>query len=124
MTKMTIATKFDEVVKALNGEATEMSVEEMVDFLEDRKEKATKKNGNRKPTARQEENAKLKDVFAEILTDNKEGMSVTNLRTDAKVEPFGEVTSQRATAILTQMKKEGIVDKKKDGKATIYFIVD
>mgnify|MGYP002528083032 CR=1 FL=1 len=121
MEKITIATKFDEVVKALNGEESFLSTEELVEFIEDRKEKASKRSGSKKPTARQLENEALKDVFVDTLAENG-AMSVSKLISTDAVANFGEgnVSSQRATALLTQLVKEDRVVRNKDGKATVF----
>jgi len=117
MTKMTIAEKFDEVVKALSGEKSVMSVEDMVDFINDRKEKAVKKGSSRKQTARQKENEGVKDTILKTLTN--EGITVTDLLGKLDIEGM---TNQRASALLRQLVLDGKVVKTVEGKKS-YFSV-
>lgn len=119
MEKMTIATKFDEVVKALNGEDSVLTTEELVDFINDRKEKALKKHGNRKPTKRQVENAEISEKLLTMLTD--EPITVKDM---LATFDFGEVemTTQRLSGILTQLVKDNKVVADKSGKVNAYTV--
>ena len=117
MTKMTIAEKFDEVAKALAGEKSTMSVEDMVEFINDRKEKAVKKAGSRKQTARQKENEGVKDVILKTLTDK--GITVTELLGKLDIE---DMTNQRASALLRQLVLDGKVVKTVEGKKSYFSL--
>jgi hypothetical protein len=127
MEKITIATKFDEVVKALNGEDTKMSTQELIEFIEDRKEKAQKKASAKKDTERQKENEVLKGVILDVLADADEGMTVTEIMGTEKVAGFvtdSPLTNQRITAVLRLMKeKDNTVGKEKVGKSMKYFAI-
>ena len=118
MTKMTIANKFDEVVKALQGEASAMTVEEMVDFINDRKEKSVKKSSTKKTTAHQKENEGVKATILANLTS--EGQTVTELM--ASSADFDGFTNQRLSALLRQLVIDGKVVKTIEGKKS-YFSV-
>ena len=120
MQKMTIADKFDEVVKALQGEDSTMSVDEMVDFLVDRKEKAQKKASNRKPTAQQKENEGLKAIILDGMTT--EGQTVSEIM--ASNPDLAGLTNQRVTALLRQLKLAKKVVKTKDGKKSLFALAD
>ena len=125
-TKMTIATKFDETIKVLAGEPSQFSVEDAIEFLNDRKAKAVAKAGSKKETARQVENEGLKVAILDALADADEGLTVTEiLSTDAVAgfETDSPLTNQRVTAVLRLMKeKDGTVRKDKVGKAMKYFV--
>lgn len=120
MQKMTIADKFDEVVKALDGEETILSTEELVDFIYDRKEKAQKKTGNRKPTANQKENEGFKATILDVLTT--EGKTVSEIM--AMNEELGNLTNQRVSALLRQLILAGEVVKTKEGKKSLFALAD
>jgi len=118
MQKMTIATKFDEVIKALNGEDTVMTVDDMIEFINDRKEKAVKKAGNRKPSAQQKENEGIKEIILEHLSG--EGTTVSELI--AGTPELVGFTNQRISALLRQLVLAGDVVKTKDGKKSLFAL--
>lgn len=120
MQKMTIATKFDEVVKMIQGEESVLSVEDAIDFLNDRKEKAAAKGGNRKPSARQKENEGVKAEILDSLTN--EGVTVTALI--ANTPALDGFTNQRVSALLRQLVLDGKVVKTKEGKTTLFAIAE
>ena len=118
MQKMTIATKFDEVIKAINGEASALSTEEIVDFLNDRKEKAIKKTGTRKPTATQKENEGVKAIILDNLT--VEGQTVSDLMKN--VSDLAGYSNQKLSALLRQLVLDGSVVKTIDKKKSYFSL--
>ena len=120
MQKMTIADKFDEVVKALDGVETTLSHEELVEFIYDRKEKAQKKAGNRKPTATQKENEGFKATILDVLTT--EGKTVSEIM--AMNDELGNLSNQRVSALLRQLILTGEVVKTKEGKKSLFALAD
>ena len=124
--KMTIATKFDETIKVLSGEPSQFSVEDAIEFLNDRKAKAVAKAGSKKETARQVENESLKSAILSALKDAENGMTVTELLSADAVADFeteSPLTNQRVTAVLRLMiTNDGNVRKEKVGKAMRYFV--
>jgi hypothetical protein len=120
MQKMTIADKFDEVVKALQGEDSAMSVDEMVDFIIDRKDKAVKKASNRKPSAQQKENEGIKQTILDVLTT--EGKTVSEII--ASTEDLAGFTNQRISALLRQLILADKVVKTKDGKKSLFALAE
>jgi hypothetical protein len=125
--KITIAEKFDEVVKVLSGETSTMSTDELVEFINDRKAKAQKKNSSRKETERQKENSVLKGVILKALDNADEGMTVTEIIGTPEVKGFATDTplsTQRVTAVLQQMIRiDNTVTKEKDGKSMKYSAI-
>ncbi len=109
--KIKVADKFDGVIALLNGEPTEFTVEQAVEFLLDRKAKHTAKaNGERKPTKTQLENEGIKEQILGVLT--AEPTPVAEL-----CEQVG-ISNQKATALLTQLvKAEQAVRSEVKGKA-------
>lgn len=120
MQKMTNATKFDEVIKALKGEDSALSVDEMVEFLEGRKAQAQKKAGTRKPTAQQKENEGFKENILDTLT--AEGKTVSEII--ASNDDLSGLTNQRVSALLRQLVLAGKVVKTKDGKKSLFAIAE
>lgn len=120
MQKMTIADKFDEVVKALDGEETTLSIEELVDFIYDRKEKAQKKASNRKPTATQKENEGIKDTILGVLST--EGKTVSEIM--ASDDALAGLSNQKVSALLRQLVLAEKVVKTKDGKRALFSVAE
>lgn len=127
MTKVTISTKFDEVIKALKGEDTALSTDELIAFIEERQAQAQKKASAKKETERQKENEVLKGIILDVLADADEGMTVTEIMGTEKVAGFvtdTPLTNQRITAVLRLMKeKDGTVGKERVGKSMKYFAI-
>lgn len=95
--KIKVADKFDGVIALLNGEPTEFTVEQAVEFLLDRKAKHTAKaNGERKPTKTQVENEGIKEQILAVLTT--EPTPVADI-----CEQVGIKSNQKVTALLTQL---------------------
>lgn len=112
--KIKVADKFDGVIALLNGEPTEMSVEDAVAFITERKAMHTKKSaGERKPTAKQVENEGIKAQIVEVLSASELPMSVADI-----MEGVGIDSNQRVTALLTQLAKaKAVVRTEVKGKA-------
>ena len=109
--KIKVADKFDGVIALLNGEPAEMSVEDAVAFITERKALHTKKStGERKPTKTQVENEGIKAQIVEVLTTDP--MAVADVCTAVGI------SNQKATALLTQLRDAGtIVRTEEKGKA-------
>ena len=120
MQKMTIATKFDAVKALLQGEASALTIDEAIDFLDDRKEKAIKKAGTRKPTAQQKENEGIKADILDAL--GTEGTTVTNLINT--VPELAGFSNQRVSALLRQLVLDEKVVKTKEGKTTLFAVAE
>lgn len=115
MTKKTNAQKYQEVIEL--AKANEPIPDELIEFLQDRKEKAENRNANRKPTKAQLEAEENKEKVYEILCDGKP-------RTALEVaKEIGYETSQKATSLLGKLlKEERILRKEEKGRA--YFYVE
>ena len=112
--KIKVADKFDGVIALLNGEPTEFTVEQAVEFLLDRKAKHTAKaNGERKPTKTQVENEGIKERILDALRNSDLPMNVADI-----MESVGLDSNQKTTALLTQLKNaEVVVRTEVKGKA-------
>ena len=122
--KMTQKEMFAQVVKALNGEETKVSTEEMVNFINGRIEVLSHKSGSRKPTKVQVENEAAKVKVAEALSANGEPMRVGDL---IKVVDFSEFsfepTSQKVSALLKQMvENDKTAVKIADKKSSLFTV--
>jgi hypothetical protein len=119
MQKMTIAQKFDDVVNFITGEGqVTLSQDEIVEFLLDRKDKAIKKAGNRKPTSTQKANEGIKAIILDNLTTA--GQTVTELQDSTP--DLAVYSNQKLSAILRQMVLDGSVTKTIDKKKSYFSL--
>lgn len=112
--KQTIAEKFAEVETVLRANGKD----ELADFIAERADMATRKNGNRKPTERQLENAELLKDIEQFLRDNSpNGYTPTEM---AKLIPScAGLNPQRLAPILN---KATTISKRTDKGHTLFFI--
>lgn len=105
--KMTYAVAID---NAINGKIDAETIER----LEALKAQLAKRNGSGKKglTKAQKENVGLKNQIVEVL--NVDGMTATEVG-----NAIGE-TCQRASALLKQLADEGLVERVKEGRKTIF----
>jgi hypothetical protein len=79
-----------------------------------------KKSGaERKPTARQVENTKVKEKIASQMEPN---VLYTVGEMLKKFDTTEDMTSQRLTALLTQMAEDGLVEKTKDKGKSLFSL--
>jgi hypothetical protein len=112
--KMTQKDWYAEIVKALKGEYTPVTVDNMIEFINDRVEKLSKKSSSKKPTKTQVENEGVKDTILEVLAELDVPTSATALATDPRIN----VSNQKVSALLRQLIEVGkVVRIEKKGKA-------
>lgn len=93
--------------------------EEAVERLEALKAQLAKRNSSgalKKPTKTQRENEDFKVKITDILTDDVDGMTATEIGSALGV------TCQKASAILRQMVEAEVVNKVKVGKVTRFVL--
>jgi hypothetical protein len=124
-TKRTVAMKFDTAITLLKEYAAIMEnpdkvaqIEASIEELEDRKEKAIKKNnGEKKPTLASIENPKIANALYDAL-ESEVGYTATQI-SNMGVE--GITSASKATTILTILKNDGrVTNKKVKGVSTYY----
>ena len=89
------------------------------EFIEREIELLAKKNSaEKKPTEKQTENAGIKEVIIETLTDEEKGMTISAMQ--KKNADLGEYSNQKISALVRQMILDGIVEKTEE-KGKAYF---
>ena len=113
--KVTKREKF-EMLKALSEvQANPM----LTEFIDHELELLAKKNASeKKPTAQQVANEGLKQTIVDVLTENGGLMTVTDVQKSC--EELAELSNQRVSALLRQLKDEGKVERVED-KRKAYF---
>lgn len=89
------------------------------EFVERELELLAKKNSaEKKPTEKQTENAGIKEVIVEVLTDEEKGMTISAMQ--KKCADLAEYSNQKISALVRQMILDGIVEKTEE-KGKAYF---
>ena len=90
-----------------------------VAFIDHELELLAKKNSSeKKPTAQQVANEGLKSTIIKVLTDNGGLMTVTDIQKSCA--ELSELSNQRISALLRQMRDDGKVERVED-KRKAYF---
>ena len=117
--KVTQREYFAGIVAVLNGEETEFSNEELINFIEGRVAQLDRKASNKKAKTN-EADVTLVEAITDVLADGSRKTVTEMQKADAAL---AEVSNQKVTAILRKMQADGLVDKVKDKKNTLYFAV-
>ena len=89
------------------------------EFIEREIELLAKKNSaEKKPTEKQTENAGIKDIIIEALTDEENGLTISAMQ--KKCADLAEYSNQKISALVRQMILDGIVEKTEE-KGKAYF---
>lgn len=111
--KMTIVEQYEAIIGKCEGILTK----EEIAFLKERAEMVAKKNANRKPTKAQEENEGYKSSIIEGMVEGK-AYTITDLI--KSIPAIADLTNQRVSALVRQLKDEGAVTRKEE-KGKAYF---
>ena len=118
-TKFTQRDYFNAAIKFFNGEDIDFTNEEMVEFFESRIAVLDKKSANRKTKVNEEDEA-LKAAIMEVLSSG-DRMTVSAIM--ARDDIFTGLSNQKVSALLRKLIADGVVDKEKDKKSTVFFKV-
>ncbi len=95
-----------------------LSADDVLAFIDHEVELLAKKSGGeKKPTAQQTANEGIKTAIAEGMTENRL-YTVTEIQKE--IPECAELSNQRVSALLRQMKDEGVVVRTED-KRKAYF---
>lgn len=111
--KMTKREMFEQIKNSYNLTTAEVA------FIDHELELLAKKNsGEKKPTAQQVANEGLKSTIIKVLTENGGLMTVTDVQKSCA--ELSELSNQRVSALLRQLKDDGKVERVED-KRKAYF---
>ena len=110
-----------EVINAMLADERIKENEVYVGYLTHELELLDKKTTNRKPTKTQAENEDIKAVAVDVLTENGGQMTVTEMLATGAFS--AEITNQKLSALLRQLKDEGKVEKIVDKKKSFFKAV-
>ena len=110
MAKMTIVERYESIISKVEGVLSQAEI----DFLKERAEMHSKKNGSRKPTKVQLENEKIKsDILNFMETDR--AYTISEIQKGLGIE-----TNQKASALVRQLKEKDLVVRT-ESKGKAYF---
>ena len=108
---------YNAMIAYFKGDATEVTVDEMVQFCEGRIAVLDNKSASRKPTKTQAENEVLKVKVLDVL--GTEGITVTEVM--SKDAELGALSNQKVSALLKALVTEGKVIKSEGEKRKSIF---
>ena len=118
--KITQKEVYNAIIAKLNGEDTELTIEQMVEFVEGRIAQLDKKSANRKPTAKDTANEELKQTIVDILTELDSPVTASMVLTDNRI-PSG-TSLPKITSMLTALVNDKVVTRTVD-KRKAYFSI-
>ena len=120
-TKVTKRERFAQLMEIVNASQVENSAE-LVSFIEHEVELLNKKNSRSgKPTARQIENEEIKATILSVMERVGKPMTVTQLLAEIG---NSELSNQRVSALVTQLKDSGEVLRTVEKKVAYYSLAD
>lgn len=133
MSKLCKKDYFVAIIKKLGGDisayadTTEISNDnlppdtELIDFAEHEIQLLNKKSTTeKKPTKTQEENEYFKDCMLDFMYDYDKPVSISDII--AGCEPISHLTNQRVSALMTQLKKSGQVERTEEKKKAVFTL--
>lgn len=118
---MTKREMFAEIIAMVEGNEVSVSRDEILEFCKHEVELLEKKSSSpRKPTAKQLENAKLKEEIADHLMSVAEPKCIKEIVEE--MPSLAGFTNQRVTHLLTDLVKSGTLTKEYVRKTPYYSI--
>ena len=116
-TKKTLRDYYKEIIAM----AENVGNAEIVEFCNGRIAQLDNKAINKGETAKQKENEKIKGIMLNAFENLGDKMvTVTDLLQDTEINGLVGGSNQKATALLTQLKKEDKIVNIKEGKKSFY----
>lgn len=117
--KVTVADKFDMVIEALaNANVTEVNGIDLIEFLTDRKDKATRKSGTK---ADKPENIDIRSAILEYL-DTVDKARISDVTKGVNDILDTDYTSNKVSAQMTKLKNEGTVVRTVEKKIAYFSL--
>ena len=117
--KVTVAQKFDMVIEALtNAEITEVNGIDLIEFLNDRKGKSTRKSGTK---TEKPENADIRSAIVEYL-DTVDKARISDVTKGVNDILDTEYTSNKVSAQMTKLKNDGTVVREVEKKIAYFSL--
>jgi len=117
---MTKTANFDAIISALaTSDIADDLRKELIDFCKKEQSLIANRASHKTPTKNQKENEGLKDIIVELVAASDEGLSISDMLTDERLASY---KSQKISALLTQLRKNGKI-RRFYVKKTPYFAI-
>ena len=122
MTNMTYVQAVDSAINFINDNIQEDDdFCEVVEKLEALKVQLAKRGTSKTPTKTQKENEGVMETILEVLADNGDRMTVTEMLADDRLN---EYTNQKISALLRKLRDAKKVDKTMEKKKAYFTLVE
>lgn len=124
MTNMTYVQAIDFALQVLNENVFEGIEEEKstaMERLEALKVQLAKRGASKTPTKTQKENEGVMETILEVLADNEDKMTVTEMLADDRLKGY---TNQKISALLRKLRETGKVEKIMEKKKAYFTLVE
>ena len=115
MKKMTKIEMFAQIRAHLTDESEIAFIDHEIELLEN------KKSGTRKPTPTQVANEHFKEVIVEVLMASDTALEIKDIQ--AKDPRLEILSNQKMSALLTQLKTDGVIERVTEGKKALFKVV-
>ena len=123
-TKVTKRERFEQLMEIVKASEVENS-DELVAFIEHEVELLNKKNSRSdKPTKTQLENEALKTQIMSVLKSVGRPITVTQLLKETELANNPNLSNQKVSALLTQLRKADAVVRTVEKKVAFYSLAD
>ena len=122
--KMTKKDMFNEIINLMNGKASTVTNDEIINFCTHEIELLNKKSSSSsgKPTKTQVENEKYKEDILATLTEVDRPMTISEIMENC--EGIAGLKNQRVSAIVTQLKNAHKVVRTEEKKKAYFSIAE
>ena len=106
------------------GDESELTADDVLAFLDNEIELVNKRNSRKGTNKKTEANKAVKEAIVEVLEGSDKALTVTEITKTDTIQAFATedkpVSNAKITALLTQLRKEGLV-KREYEKKVAYF---
>ena len=106
------------------GDENELTADDVLAFLDNEIELVNKRNSRKGTNKKTEANKAVKEAIVEVLEGSDKALTVTEITKTDTIQAFATedkpVSNAKITALLTQLRKEGLV-KREYEKKVAYF---
>jgi hypothetical protein len=115
MKKLTKREMFAKILTHLTDEEEINFINHQIELLDN------KASGTRKPTPTQVANEQFKEIIVEVLTSSETPLEIKDIQ--AKDPRLELLTNQKMSALLTQLKTNGVVERVTEGRKALFKVV-
>ena len=108
------------------GEDNEITAYDVLSFLDNEIELVNKRNSRKGTNKKTEANKAVKEAIVEVLEGSDKALTVTEITKTDTIQAFSTedkpVSNAKITALLTQLRKDGLVKREYDKKVAYFSL--